>query len=55
MKRIYLNVSVLGFWDVPDDCTNEEAQALVDNFLEENCLTGIYNDADWEMLPLRED
>ena len=35
MKRIYLNVSILESWDVPDDFTEDDAQALVDNFLEE--------------------
>lgn len=54
MKRLYLNVSVLGFWDLPDDTTSEEAQEIVDNFLAENNLTDIYNDAEWDLLPLEE-
>ena len=55
MKRIYLNVSVLESWDVPDEFTEDEAQALVDNFLEEKGLDIICNDAEWDMLPIRED
>ena len=55
MKRIYLNVSILESWDVPDEFTEDEAQALVDNFLEEKGLNAIYNDSEWDMLPIRED
>jgi len=55
MKRIYLNVSVITFWDVPDEYTDDDAQVLVDNFMEENCLTDISNDVEWEMLPLGKD
>ena len=55
MKRIYLNVSVLESWDVPDEFTEDEAQALVDSFLEEKGLDIICNDAEWDMLPIRED
>ena len=54
MKRLYLNVSVLGFWDLSDDTTSDEAQEIVDNFLAENNLTDIYNDAEWDLLPLEE-
>ena len=55
MKRIYLNVSILESWDVPDKFTEDEAQALVDKFLKEKGLDTIYNDAEWDMLPIRED
>ena len=55
MKRIYLNVSILESWDVPDDFTEDEAQALVDEFLEEKGLNLIFNDAEWDMLPIRKD
>ena len=55
MKRIYLNVSVLESWDVPDEFTEDEAQALIDNFLEEKGLDIICNDAEWDILPIRED
>ena len=55
MERIYLNVSILESWDVPDDFTEDEAQVLVDEFLEEKGLNLIFNDAEWDMLPIRED
>ena len=55
MKRIFLNVSVLQSWDVPDDCTEDEAQAMVDDFMEAASLNLICNDVEWDMLPIRED
>ena len=54
MKRIYLNVSVLHSWDVPDDYTDDDAQELVGMFMEENGLTDISNDVEWDMLPIDE-
>ncbi len=55
MKILYLNVSVLAHWELPDDATEDDAQAVVDDFLEANQLTDIYNDAEWELLPGRVD
>ena len=54
MKRVFLNVSVLQSWDVPDDFTEDDTQALVDNFLEENSLDLICNDVEWDILPIDE-
>lgn len=53
MKVLYLNVSVLAHWELPDDATEDDAQAVVDDFLEANGLTDIYNDAEWDLLPGR--
>lgn len=55
MKRIYLNVTVLQSWEVPDDYTDDDAQSLVDNFMEVNQLSDICNDVEWDMLPIKED
>lgn len=55
MKRIYLNVSILESWDVSDEFTEDEAQALIDNYLKEKGFDIIYNDAEWDILPIRED
>ena len=54
MKRIFLNVSVLQSWDVPDDFTEDEAQAMVDDFMEAASLNLICNDVEWDMLPIDE-
>ena len=54
MKRIFLNVSVLQSWDVPDDFTEDEAQAIVDDFMEAASLNLICNDVEWDMLPIDE-
>lgn len=54
MKRLYLNVSILGLWELPDDTTSEEAQEIVNDFLVSNNLTDIYNDAEWDLLPSEE-
>lgn len=54
MKRVFLNVSVLESWDVPDDYTNDDIQALVDDFLEEKGLGLICNDVEWDALPIDE-
>ena len=54
MKRIYLNVSVLHSWEVSDEYTDDDAQELVDMFMEENGLTDIANDVEWDMLPIGE-
>ena len=53
MKVLYLNVSVLMHWEVPDDFDEDDAQAKVDDFLEENQLTDICNDVEWDLLPGR--
>ena len=53
MKVLYLNVSVLMHWEVPDDFDEDDAQAKVHDFLEENQLTDICNDVEWDLLPRR--
>ena len=53
MKVLYLNVSVLAHWELPDDATEDDAQEVVEDFLRDNGLTDIYNDAEWELLPGR--
>lgn len=53
MKVLYLNVSVLAHWELPDDATEDDAQVVVDDFLRDTGLTDIYNDAEWELLPGR--
>ena len=53
MKVLYLNVSVLAHWELPDDATEDDVEEIVADFLCENGLTDIYNDAEWELLPGR--
>ena len=49
MKKLYLSVTCLADWDIPDDCSEEEIEAIVYDFINKNGLTDIYNDAEWEV------
>ena len=49
MKVLRMCFSVLNEVPVPDDITDEEAEAIVEEFMEETGLDLIYNDKEWQV------
>lgn len=48
-KMLRMNFSILNQIEVPDDITDEECEELVQEFMAEVGIEGIYNDKEWDL------